>query len=262
MARRVNTANTIIVLCVLLFGISKLVVYLNKVTQEQLNQWLCVPQSLPLFLKQPWTLLSYAFYHVSEQHLFWNMLLLFFAGHIFFNLFNTQQFIKAYAFGIIGGGIAFLAIAYFFPTFTDNTMLLGASAAIMGILAFVVTVSPSYNVYIFTFKIKLLYVILAFILFDIINISVNTGGKIAHFGGIVGGICAGLTSKYSFRSPKKAEIPQEESPKKEKKVISEEQQIQQHQVNQLLEKISASGYASLTDQEKKFLFEVSKGKKG
>ena len=106
----------------------------------------------------------------------------------------------------------------------------------------------------------MLYVILAFILFDILNISVNTGGKIAHFGGILGGIFAGLTSKYSLRIPKKAKTPQEESPKKEKKVVSEEQQIRAHQVNQLLEKISASGYASLTDQEKKFLFEVSKEK--
>ena len=260
MSGKLNTANSVIVVCTLLLGISKLVVYTNKVTQEQLNQWLCMPQSLPLFLKQPWTLISYAFYHVSIQHLFWNMLLLFFTGHIFFNFFNGKQFVKAYSFGIIGGGITFLTIGYFFPSFTDNTMLLGASAAVMGVLAFVVTLFPSYNVYIFTFKIKLLYVILAFILFDILNISVNTGGKIAHFGGILGGIFAGLTSKYSFRIPKKAKTPQEESPKKEKKVVSEEQQIRAHQVNQLLEKISASGYASLTDQEKKFLFEVSKEK--
>ena len=38
----------------------------------------------------------------------------------------------------------------------------------------------------------------------------------------------------------------------------ERQKVKQHRINQLLDKINASGYASLTDKEKKFLFEASK----
>ena len=259
LSQKFNAANKVIIFTLIVFGITQGLVYGGIFSQSQLNQWLCVPQQISLFLERPWTLLSYAFYHVNIEHLFWNMLFLFFSGHIFFRLFKAKTFISVYFFSLIGGGIAFLLWGYITPEITNNNALLGASAAVIGLLFFVVTIFPSYKIYVFSFRIRLLFFLLALILFDCIDISTNIGGKIAHFGGILSGLLTGFIYKYFFLYKKKPHIvspPTITEPQTPH--LSENQKIKQHQIQKLFNKISTSGYDSLTDEEKKYLFQATK----
>ena len=99
-----------------------------------------------------------------------------------------------------------------------------------------------------------MYLLGAIILFDLFDFSANSGGKIAHLGGIIAGIMVGVMTKYQHWSRKRMRVEMPEmKPNK-----PERQKVKQHRINQLLDKINASGYASLTDKEKKFLFEASK----
>ena len=151
-------------------------------------------------------------------------------------------------------GAAFLVLGHFLSASVGNTMLLGASAGIISVFAFIATVTPSYGVYIFTLRVKVLYLLGAIILFDLFDFSANSGGKIAHLGGIIAGIMVGVMAKYQLWSRKRMRVEMPEmKPNK-----PERQKVKQHRINQLLDKINASGYASLTDKEKKFLFEASK----
>ena len=259
LSQKFNAANKVIIFTLIAFGITQGLVYGGIFSQSQLNQWLCVPQQLPLFLERPWTLLSYAFYHVSIEHLFWNMFFLFFSGHVFFRLFKAKTFISVYFFSLIGGGIAFLLWGYITPEIANNNALLGASAAVIGLLFFVVTIFPSYKIYVFSFRIRLLFFLLALILFDCIDISNNFGGKIAHFGGILSGILVGFSYKHLFspkKSPNTLSTPSIIEPQTSH--ISENQRIKQHQIQKLFNKINTSGYDSLTDEEKKYLFQATK----
>ena len=250
----INTADILLLLNVVLFALAKVITFSGLIEESELNSWVCVPYSLSLYLERPWTLFSYAFYHVSLSHLFWNMLFLFFTGRIFFNLFNIKQFLVAYIWGVLIGGAAFLVLGHFLSASVGNTMLLGASAAIISVFAFIATVTPSYGVYIFTLRVKVLYLLGAIILFDLFDFSANSGGKIAHLGGIIAGIMVGVMAKYQLWSRKRMRVEMPEmKPNK-----PERQKVKQHRINQLLDKINASGYASLTDKEKKFLFEASK----
>ena len=250
----INTADILLLLNVVLFALAKVVTLSGVIEESELNSWVCVPYSLSLYLQRPWTLFSYAFYHVNLSHLFWNMLFLFFTGRIFFNLFNIKQFLVAYIWGVVIGGAAFLVLGPFLSASVDNTMLLGASAGIISVFAFIATVTPSYGVYIFTLRVKVLYLLGAIILFDLFDFSANSGGKIAHLGGIIAGIIVGVMAKYQLWSRKRMRVEMPEmKPNK-----PERQKVKQHRINQLLDKINASGYASLTDKEKKFLFEASK----
>jgi transmembrane rhomboid family protein len=258
LSQKFNAANNVIIFTLIVFGVTQGLVYGGIFSQSQLNQWLCVPQQLPLFLERPWTLFTYAFYHISIEHLFWNMLFLFFSGHIFFRLFKTKIFLNTYFFSLMGGGIAFLLWGHISPE-TNYNALLGASAAVIGLLFFVVTIFPAYKIYVFTFRIQLLYFLLALILFDCINISTNIGGKIAHFGGILSGLLIGFIYKYFFLYKKKPHIvlpPTITEP--QTPYLSKNQKIKQHQIQKLFNKISTSGYDSLTDEEKKYLFQASK----
>ena len=258
LSQKFNAANNVIIFTLIVFGVTQGLVYGGIFSQSQVNQWLCVPQQLPLFLERPWTLFTYAFYHISIEHLFWNMLFLFFSGHIFFRLFKTKIFLNTYFFSLMGGGIAFLLWGHISPE-TNYNALLGASAAVIGLLFFVVTIFPAYKIYVFTFRIQLLYFLLALILFDCINISTNIGGKIAHFGGILSGLLIGFIYKYFFLYKKKPHIvlpPTITEPQTPH--LSKNQKIKQHQIQKLFNKISTSGYDSLTDEEKKYLFQASK----
>ena len=258
LSQKFNAANNVIIFTLIVFGVTQGLVYGGIFSQSQLNQWLCVPQQLPLFLERPWTLFTYAFYHISIEHLFWNMLFLFSSGHIFFRLFKTKIFLNTYFFSLMGGGIAFLLWGHISPE-TNYNALLGASAAVIGLLFFVVTIFPAYKIYVFTFRIQLLYFLLALILFDCINISTNIGGKIAHFGGILSGLLIGFIYKYFFLYKKKPHIvlpPTITEP--QTPYLSKNQKIKQHQIQKLFNKISTSGYDSLTDEEKKYLFQASK----
>ena len=250
----INIADILLLLNVVLFALAKVVTLSGLIEEAELNSWVCVPYSLSLYLERPWTLFSYAFYHVSLSHLFWNMLFLFFTGRIFFNLFNIKQFLAAYIWGVLIGGAAFLVLGHFLSASVGNTMLLGASAGIISVFAFIATVTPSYGVYIFTLRVKVLYLLVAIILFDLFDFSANSGGKIAHLGGIIAGIMVGVMAKYQLWSRKRMRVEMPEmKPNK-----PERQKVKQHRINQLLDKINASGNASLTDKEKKFLFEASK----
>ena len=122
-----------------------------------------------------------------------------------------------------------------------------------------VTIFPSYKIYVFSFRIQLLYFLLALILFDCIDISNNLGGKIAHFGGILSGILVGFTYKFLIRTKKRVNtISTPPIIEAQTSHISENQRIKQHQIQKLFNKISTSGYDSLTEEEKKYLFQATK----
>lgn len=265
--QKLNFAEQIILLNVVFFAITHLLINVGDFPQYQINKWVGLPQSIKGFFVKPWTIITYSFFHANFQHLFWNMLILFFTGKIFFNIFNEKQFVRVYCAGIIFGGLSFLLIDRLFPLFFNDSILLGASGAIMALLVFVSVIVPRYTLYLlFSIRVKLWMVVLFLILYDIIQISSNPGGKIAHLGGAFTGYFIGILTKQPVKSRRKkiAKLTKNNNFEKSAKSLksednlSESQKITQHKVNILLEKISTSGYASLTEQEKNFLFEASK----
>lgn len=265
--RNLNTAEQLILLNVVLFVIVYLLTKFGQFSYFQINEWIGLPQNLKQFIQRPWTIITYAFFHASFQHLFWNMIFLFFTGRIFFNLFNKKQFFRVYLFGIIGGGISFLSIKPIVPSFYDGSILLGASGAIMSLLLFVCALVPNYTLHLLvSVRVKLWVVAVLLILFDLVQISSNPGGKIVHLGGAAIGYFIGFLAqqprykkrKHKDNLTKNNSAKNTPKPPISKTGLSEEQKIKQHKINIILEKISASGYASLTNEEKKFLFDASK----
>ena len=134
---------------------------------------------------KPWTILTYGFLHSGFFHLFWNMYLLYFSSRLLLNLFNSKIFLKLYFLGIIIGGLIFILSYNFFPVFQDaNPYMVGASAGVMSVFIFMSTYSPSLEIKLILFNIKLRYLGIAFVLLDVIQIPYgNSGGHIAHLGG-------------------------------------------------------------------------------
>ena len=227
---------------------------------------------------KPWTILTYGFLHSGFFHLFWNMYLLYFSSRLLLNLFNPKIFLKLYFLGIIIGGLTFILSYNFFPVFQDaNPYMVGASAGVMSVFIFMSTYSPSLEIKLILFNIKLRYLGIAFVLLDVIQIPYgNSGGHIAHLGGAFFGFfyaqrlqkgldiglpLDNLVEKISQLFIRKSKIKTVYKSKDTSDIQNKKStMVRDHQrrIDEILDKISVSGYESLSNEEKDFLFRIGK----
>lgn len=138
-----TAVEKIISITAVVFVLENLLLFLFQLPEDFFNQWFALPKLLSELVVKPWTLLTYAFFHGGLMHIFWNMLLLYFAGRMFLNLFDGRRFLNVYFLGALAGGFFFLLSYNLFPVFVGvNSVLIGASAAVMAVLIFMCTYTP------------------------------------------------------------------------------------------------------------------------
>ena len=254
---------------------------LFKVNIDYLNYVSLSTNPNDLLLK-PWSIFSYAFCHSSILHILFNLIMLNFAGRLFLIFFNQKQLLSLYFVGSLFAGFVFLLSYMFFPALANvNTVLVGASASVMAILFATVTYSPLMNIRLLLFgNVKLWHIALILIVIDLFQLPrENTGGHLAHIGGAFFGyiyirllkngtdICNWFTliidafssifgsrkSKPFKKIHRTYKVPVE---KRASKIVAKDK-VQQ-QIDEILDKISQSGYDSLSSEEKEFLFKAGK----
>ena len=214
-------------------------------------------------LFRPWSLITYGFIHASIGHLFWNMFLFYFFSSLFLNLFREEELLALFCLGIIFGGLLFVFSYSFFPVFKGiNSPLVGSSAGVISVVIFMCTYTPNSTMKIFFFNIKLLYIGISIIIFDLEQLPIsNSGGHIAHLGGALLGFFAGSKMKKGeniFWYLKKNLRIKKTKNKKKLTRHDNHKRYNQQKVDRILDKISESGFDSLTSEEKKDLNEASK----
>ncbi len=251
-------------------------------TNRSMSGWLQYiefPSSLPTFLTQPWSLLTYMFLHYDVWHVVFNLLWLYWFGKIFLNFFDSRKLCGVYLLGGIFGALFFMLAYNIFPyyaTMASGSYLLGASASVMAVVFGVSFYAKDAEVMLFLFgRIKIFYLALLTLLLDLFSItSGNAGGHLAHIGGALFGIFFALQMRagkdltrplnrlidkivdlFSFKPKmkvtyqKKRENDYEYNARKQKEAA---------QIDAILDKIKQSGYQSLSSEEKKQLFDASK----
>jgi len=168
----------------------------------------------------------------------------------------------------------------------------GASGAVYGILlAFGMTFPNEKILLYFAIPIKAKYLVMGFIVIELISgFAVNdTVAHFAHLGGMLFGLVLILIWRYQARKkhnrnyvrweevrpqgkknmwqrpePESSSAPKHEEPKWEPADYQEststadpfaERRVQQAEIDRIIEKVKTSGYASLTDKEKKTIFD-------
>lgn len=237
-----------------------------------------LPSFIPDLLRKPWTLVTYMFTHHDFFHILFNMLWLYWFGQIFLQFFNARQFGGLYLLGGLAGALFFVLtynlLPYFQPAVAYSA-LIGASASVMAIVFAVSFYRKDLEInLLFIGRIKLIYLALGTLVIDFLAItSSNAGGHIAHIGGALLGILYASRMKegkdltkpinkvvdwfVNLRKPKpkmrvtykRTETDYEYNERKHKE--SEE-------LDRILEKLKRSGYESLSNEEKKKLFDASK----
>ncbi len=272
---RLSIAEKLIVANILVFLVDGL---LKALMAFSLSNWFLLPKDFIEFIGQPWSLVTYSFFHAGFMHIFWNMIMLYFSSRIFLNLFDGQRFLNVYFLGVIVGGLVFLFSYNVFPTLLNtNTALIGASAGVTAVLIFVCTYIPNQEVRVFFFNVKLWYIGAFFVLVDLIQIPYggNIGGRLAHLGGAflgyifarqlmngkdIGGGFAKLMKGIAnlFKPKKKSPLKTVYKKQSADSKAAYDRQARQRKIDTILDKISKSGYESLSKEEKDFLFKAGK----
>ncbi len=204
--------------------------------------------SLPRAL-QLWRLISYQFLHDPNfiWHIFFNMLGLFFLGPTLERHWGSKRFLPFY----LGCGVAG-ALFYFFLVavrFLPALPMVGASGAILGMLAACAILFPQFVVIILIFPVPIRVAAVAFTAIYIITVitrGINAGGDAAHLAGMATGAIYVLSKRW--RSKFELKIKTSRWQKK-----MEEQRKLQFELDRILQKVHDTGIHSLTSNEKRIL---------
>lgn len=221
-------------------------------------------------LLRPWTIVTYMFAHGGFWHLFWNMLGLFFFGPPLEARWGSREFLKFYLICGLGGAALSFLVAF-------NAPIIGASAAVYGVMLAFAMIWPDAPIYIWGIlpvKAKYLVGVLAMVsFFSTIQGRADGVAHAAHLGGVVagfvylrvnrpGGMFAGFKRAMARRrmrvvseEPRPA-VRTGAAPARRRGGGEEEKLLDE--LDRVLEKISTQGMSSLTPQERKLLDEVSR----
>jgi membrane associated rhomboid family serine protease len=243
--------------------------------------FLQLPAYIPRFLSQPWSLVTYMFLHAGALHLLFNMLWLYWFGQLFLSFFSARHFRGLYFLGGLCGGLIFMLALNVFPYFTPyiySSVLLGASASVLAIVVATAVREPEYQVnFMFIGAVRLKYVALFMVVTDLLFVtSGNGGGHIAHLGGALAGwwFAGSLRKGHDVTkwingvfdwilggfnvSVKKPKMKAQKGGRTADYDYNAQKKQQSEEIDRILDKLKKSGYTSLTDEEKKRLFDASK----
>lgn len=256
---------------VLCFLVSLLFFYQFQLGVFNFPDWIALTSDPNGLITKPWTLISYAFFHHGFGHLFFNMMVLHFSSMLFLTFFNSKQFLGLYLLSALFSGISFVAGYYFLHL---SSAMVGASGAIMAILVATTTYRPLMTIRLLFFgNVKLWYITAVILVLDFMQFRIeNTGGHIAHLAGaffgfifiklLQNGIDVSRILNNPFKKSRSTPFKKvhknypKSAPKPSSRIVVKDKT--QQQIDEILDKISQSGYDCLTQEEKEFLFKAGK----
>lgn len=262
-------------------------------TYQIIIQYFKLPSDPLLLVKHFWTIITHMFTHEGFFHMLFNMLWLYWFGIIFNQFVGESKLLPLYILGGLAGAFLYIFAYNVFPVFEGVPgQALGASAAVSAIIVATATMVPNHSMrFIFIGDVKLVWIAAFVVILDFVSIpNGNPGGKIAHLGGAAFGflyimqykngsdwskpfysVWDGFRNFFDFSSK-----PNVKRKSKVKMAYKNDEKIKQNQttkrkeggqftskakqekIDDILDKIGKSGYPSLTEEEKAFLFQYSR----
>ena len=292
-----NKPNNTLVQLILVNVVIFLVLLITKVslTMAQNSGYgfimsqLLIPGDLNAFLHKPWTLFTYFFTHEEIFHILYNMLFLYWFGRLIDEYLGNRRLMGLYIMGGVAGGLLYLAMYTLVPYFqnqADTARMLGASAAAFSVAVGAATLLPNYTFHLLFFgPVRIKYIVFFFIILSIAqSAGSNAGGNLAHLGGALMGfayvkllqngtdlgrpiywLADGWSNllrpkpavKVSYRQRSNANTQASTYVSPSGATATSASTPDQDEVDTILDKISRSGYESLTREEKQKLFRAS-----
>ncbi|WP_018341428.1 rhomboid family intramembrane serine protease [Cytophaga aurantiaca] len=276
-----NALVKIILLNVLVYVLDCLIWIFAQVTSQDflfhiVQSYQGVSSNFNEILYKPWTLITYAFSHdtPSPFHIFFNMLGLYWFGGLISEYLGGRRLVSLYFIGALFG-VALYVICFNYVPFYAGTqgLLVGASASVLAAVVASATLLPEYRFHlVFIGPVKIVYIAAFYILISLIGtVQGNAGGNLAHLGGAFAGFIfifslkrgvdlgkpINAISDFVSRLFSKKRRVRMSFFNKSMPAIDNGYMPDQKEIDTILDKISRSGYESLTKEEKQKLFKAS-----
>jgi hypothetical protein len=209
-------------------------------------------------------------------------------GKLIVEYLGNQKVISLYVLGTLAGAVVYLLAYNFIPFYmkesSDITGMVGASAAVYAVTVAAATLMPEFKFHLLFFgPVKIKYIAAFYIVLSFIGtVGGNAGGNIAHLGGAAIGylfirqlqagndIGSWVISSMAFLKSffvkqskikvthKTSRQPFGSASSTSSRKTSSTSVSDQDEIDAILDKISKSGYESLSKSEKQKLFNASK----
>lgn len=273
----------VLVFVVLLLG--RVILRLSTQTDdvfESIMDYIALPANPGILLTRPWTLFSYFFTHREFFHIIFNMLNLYWFGMIIREYLGDRKLVSLYILGGLLGGLFFLLFYNLIPYYQPRAVyasMIGASASTLAVTVAAATLLPNYTFNLLLIgPVKIKYIAAFFVLLSISGaIGDNAGGNLAHLGGaFLGFLFIKQLQRGSdlgrpvhavadfFRNLFKPRPAVKVTYRNQKRASTLAGaggvEPSQTEIDVILDKISHSGYESLSKEEKQKLFRASQRK--
>lgn len=291
-----DTLARLILINVAVFVAIVIVNIFGALSGFSLSQYFIAVTALPTdgikLLTRPWTFVTYMFLHEGFFHLLFNMIWLYFGGMMFREFLGSRRLLGVYLWGGLAGGFLYVLIYNIAPAFSDAVSISnarGASASVMAIIVAIATLRPQLPVQLFfVLRVPLWSIAVFAVLMDLLSLQSlqsNPGGHIAHIGGALFGFfyiralrggndwSEGIMTWVDWLEDRFKDKPKPVMRTVYRKTESggsnsfsesmpfsranDNKRAEQARMDEILDKISRSGYNSLSKEEKDFLFKIS-----
>jgi membrane associated rhomboid family serine protease len=211
-----------------------------------LASWLAIETTTWATVLQPWRLVTYQFLHANAWHIFMNMIGLFFIAPPLERFWGSRRFVLFYLGCGAAGALTYITLAL--VGWLGVGLMVGASGAVLGVVAACAVLFPHFNLIVFVFPVPIRIAAVGLMLVYLVNVLTSyghggAGGDAAHLGGMAAGLAYVLVSPMCDRMTLKRR-----SGSWEKRI--EEGRRLQIEVDRILAKVHHSGLHSLTRREK------------
>lgn len=214
-----------------------------------------------------WKLITYGFaHHPNPQHIFFNMLGLFFLGPEVENTYGRREFLRIYLAALLAGSLAWAAINW--AQGNDKGILLGASGAVAAVVILYALNFPHRTLLLFfVLPVPAWFAGLLVVLLDLYGAMQRPDSHVAYVVHLAGAALAlvyfqtGMNFGHLLpdlswlrrRPPLRLRHPEPDEAKAEDAGEDSGGEELANEVDRILEKISRQGEASLTRQERRTL---------
>lgn len=210
---------------------------------------------------RPWTLVTYMFLHAGFSHMFFNMIGLFFFGPRLEHRLGGKRFLKFYLISGFGGAV-------FSFLFSPGAPVVGASAAVYGVLIGFAKYWPREKIYIWgILPVEARWLVCALVVVSLYSGISGSGGGVAHFAHL-GGLAIGygllywqdwykLKDQREFQRKLYSDPPSNSDDSLEERWSSIDlsliHELNRVEIERLLTRMKNEGMHSLSREEKAFL---------
>jgi membrane associated rhomboid family serine protease len=279
--RRDNALNQLLLINIIVFVTLILLFVAFRISHnEQLYRtivsYLSLSSDPKTLLWRPWTIFTYFFTHEGWLHIIFNMLNLYWFGMLIREYLGSKKLLSLYLLGGLAGGGLYLLFYNFIPFFIHrgSAEMIGASASVLAIIVAAATLLPNFVFHLLLLgPVKIKYIAAFLVLLSVTGaVGNNAGGNVAHLGGALLGyvfvrqlqrgrdLGRPIHSSWEYISGLFTRRPRMKVTYKNPASTpfsAANGKPSQHEIDVILDKISRSGYESLSKEEKQKLFRAS-----